>query len=518
MVSLSCFNNYICAMNKKVILIILDGWGIATNKKVSAIDSANTPFVDSLYKNYPHSTLEASGLAVGLPEGQMGNSEVGHMNIGAGRVVFQDLVKINIAAEDGSLAKEQELVAAFDYAKANNKNIHFIGLVSNGGVHSHVNHLKGLISAAKANNCENVFVHAFTDGRDCDPKSGLGFINEVKEHMEQHVGEVASVTGRYFAMDRDKRWERVKLAYDAMVNGSGELVENISDGIEKSYANGVTDEFIKPLIKSNSGVPVGKIEEGDVVMCFNFRTDRGREITEVLTQQDLPEFGMKKMDLYYLTMTNYDDTFNDVKVVFDKDNLKMTLGEVLANNGKNQIRIAETEKYPHVTFFFSGGQESEFNGEKRLLCPSPKVATYDLQPEMSANEIKEKIIPELKTNWPDFTVLNFANPDMVGHTGVFEAAVKACETVDSCAKEVVDVALENGYTSIIIADHGNSDIMVNADGSPNTAHTTNLVPFIVVDKEYRGSLKAGKLGDLAPTILKLMGIQKPAEMTGDELL
>ncbi|MFY0599918.1 MAG: 2,3-bisphosphoglycerate-independent phosphoglycerate mutase [Cyclobacteriaceae bacterium] len=505
-------------MNKKVILIILDGWGIATDKKVSAIDSANTPFVDSLYDKYPHSTLEASGLAVGLPEGQMGNSEVGHMNIGAGRVVYQDLVKINNAAEDGSLAKEKELVAAFDYAKANNKNVHFIGLLSNGGVHSHINHLKGLISAAKSNDCENVFVHAFTDGRDCDPKSGLGFVKDLEAHMAANVGEVASITGRYFAMDRDKRWERVKLAYDAMVNGAGDLTENITDGIEQSYADGVTDEFIKPLIKSSNGSAVGKIEEGDVVMCFNFRTDRGREITEVLTQKDFPDFDMKKLDLYYLTMTNYDDTFNDVKVVFDKDNLQMTLGEVLANNGKKQIRIAETEKYPHVTFFFSGGREKEFEGEKRLLCPSPKVATYDLQPEMSANDIKDKIIPELKANWPDFTVLNFANPDMVGHTGVFEAAVKACETVDGCAKEVVEVALENGYTSIIIADHGNSDIMVNPDGSPNTAHTTNLVPFIVVDNDIKGELKAGKLGDLAPTILKLLGVEKPAEMTGDELL
>ncbi|WP_258102844.1 2,3-bisphosphoglycerate-independent phosphoglycerate mutase [Marinoscillum sp. MHG1-6] len=505
-------------MNKKVILIILDGWGIATDKKVSAIDSAKTPFIDSLYTKYPHSTLEASGLAVGLPEGQMGNSEVGHMNIGAGRVVYQDLVKINNAAADGSLAKEAELVAAFDYAKKNNKKIHFIGLVSNGGVHSHINHLKGLISAAKANDCDQVFVHAFTDGRDCDPKSGLGFIEDLENHMSDNVGQVASVTGRYYAMDRDKRWERVKLAYDAMVNGTGEQLEEVKAGIQKSYEDGVTDEFIKPLIKTSGGAPVAKIEEGDVVMCFNFRTDRGREITEVLTQQDFPDFGMKTMPLYYLTMTNYDDTFKGVKVVFDKDNLQMTLGEVLANNSKKQIRIAETEKYPHVTFFFSGGRETEFEGEKRLLCPSPKVATYDLQPEMSANDIKEKIVPELQANWPDFVCLNFANPDMVGHTGVFEAAVKACETVDTCAKEVVDAALENGYTSIIIADHGNSDIMVNPDGSPNTAHTTNLVPFIVVDNEFNGELKPGKLGDLAPTILKLMGVEKPAEMTGEELL
>ncbi len=505
-------------MNKKVILIILDGWGIATDKNVSAIDKANTPFVDSLYGKYPNSTLEASGLAVGLPEGQMGNSEVGHMNIGAGRVVYQDLVKINNAAADGSLAKEQELVAAFDYAKKNNKNVHFIGLVSDGGVHSHVKHLKGLLSAAKANEVDNVFVHAFTDGRDCDPKSGKGFIKEVEDHMAETTGQIASITGRYYAMDRDKRWERVKLAYDAMVNATGEVeTEDLVAAIQSSYDENVTDEFIKPIIHTKGGEPVAKIEEGDVVMCFNFRTDRGREITQVLTQEDFPDHDMKKLDLYYLTMTNYDDTFKDVKVVFDKDNLKMTLGEVLANNGKKQIRIAETEKYPHVTFFFSGGRETEFEGETRLMCPSPKVATYDLQPEMSANDIKDKIIPELEKEEVDFVCLNFANPDMVGHTGVFEAAVKACETVDGCAKEVVETALAHGYSSIIIADHGNSDIMVNPDGSPNTAHTTNLVPCILVDDEYKGDWKSGKLGDLAPTILKLMGVPKPEEMTGDEL-
>jgi len=499
--------------------MILDGWGIATDKSVSAIDKANTPFVDSLYNNYSHSTLEASGLAVGLPEGQMGNSEVGHMNIGAGRVVYQDLVKINNATEDGSLAKEKELVAAFDYAKEKGKNIHFVGLVSDGGVHSHIKHLKGLLTAAKENNCENVFVHAFTDGRDCDPKSGKGFIGEVEAHAAQTVGKIASITGRYFAMDRDKRWERVKLAYDALVNAKGEVeTENLTEAIQQSYDNGVTDEFIKPIIHTEGGKPVAKIEEGDVVMVFNFRTDRGREITQVLTQEDFPDHDMKKLDLYYLTMTNYDDTFKGVKVVFDKDNLQKTLGEVLADHGKKQIRIAETEKYPHVTFFFSGGRETEFEGEKRLLCPSPKVATYDLQPEMSANDIKDAIIPELEKEEVDFVCLNFANPDMVGHTGVFEAAVKACETVDACAKAVVETALDHGYSSIIIADHGNSDIMVNPDGTPNTAHTTNLVPCILVDKEFNGELKSGKLGDLAPTILKLMGVPKPAEMTGNELL
>lgn len=505
-------------MNRKVILLILDGWGIAKDKKVSAIDHAKTPFINSLYAAYPHATLEASGLAVGLPEGQMGNSEVGHMNIGAGRVVFQDLVKINLATEDGSLAKEKELISAFEYSKKNKKNIHFIGLVSDGGVHSHINHLKGLLTAAHTNGCNQVYVHAFTDGRDCDPKSGLGFISSLQDHMKKTTGKIASITGRYFAMDRDKRWERVKLAYDAMVNGQGTPSADLKASIQKSYAENVTDEFIKPIIHTEGGVPVARIQEGDVVMCFNFRTDRGREITEVLTQQDFPEFGMKKLSLYYLTMTNYDDTFKGVKVVFDKDNLNMTLGEVLEKHGKKQIRIAETEKYPHVTFFFSGGRETEFKGEKRILCPSPKVATYDLQPEMSANDIKNAIIPELKKGEVDFVCLNFANPDMVGHTGVFEAAVKACETVDACAKEVVEAALASGYTSILIADHGNSDIMINPDGSPNTAHTTNLVPFIVVDKELKGSLKSGKLGDLAPTILKLIGIPKPKEMTGLELI
>ncbi len=509
---------YICTMDKKVILIILDGWGIAKNREVSAIDKANTPFVDSLLKNYPNSTLDASGLAVGLPEGQMGNSEVGHMNIGAGRIVYQDLVKINNAVKDGSLAKEPALEEAFDYAKKNEKDIHFIGLLSDGGVHSHILHLKGLIDAAGENGCKNVFVHAFTDGRDCDPKSGLGFIKDLENHMSKSVGKVASVVGRYYAMDRDKRWERVKLAYDVMVNGQGETFEEVSEGIKRSYENDVTDEFIKPIVHVEDGKPVGQIKPGDVVMCFNFRTDRGREITQVLTQADFPDHGMKKLDLYYLTMTNYDDTFKDVKVVFDKDNLTNTLGAVLAEHGKKQIRIAETEKYPHVTFFFSGGQETEFEGETRILCPSPKVATYDLQPEMSAHDIKDKIIPELKKKEASFICLNFANPDMVGHTGVFEAAVKACETVDQCTREVVEAALENGYTSIIIADHGNSDIMINPDGSPNTAHTTNLVPVIVVDKEFKGKVKAGKLGDLAPTILKMIGLPKPDEMTGNVLI
>ncbi|GAA4846281.1 2,3-bisphosphoglycerate-independent phosphoglycerate mutase [Algivirga pacifica] len=506
-------------MNKKVILMILDGWGIALDKTVSAIDKANTPFVDGLYEKYKHSRLEASGLKVGLPEGQMGNSEVGHMNLGAGRIVYQMLVRINNAVEDGSLAETAELKEAFDYAKANDKKVHFIGLVSDGGVHSHVNHLKGLLSAAKeAGLDENVFVHAFTDGRDCDPKSGKKFLQEVVDHMGATTGKLASVVGRYFAMDRDNRWERVKKAYDVMVNAEGTATEDAVAAMQASYENGVTDEFIEPIVCTENGAPVAKIEEGDVVLCFNFRTDRGREITQALTQKDFHEQNMHKLDLYYLTMTKYDDTFKGVKVLFHKENLTKTLGEVLEGAGKRQIRIAETEKYPHVTFFFSGGREKEFEGEKRLLCPSPKVATYDLQPEMSANDIKDAIIPELKAQWPDFVCLNFANPDMVGHTGVFEAAVKACETVDHCAEAVITTAVENDYSVIVIADHGNSDIMVNPDGTPHTAHTTNLVPCILVDKEFDGTIKDGKLGDVAPTILKLMGVEKPEEMTGDALI
>lgn len=500
-------------MDKKVILLILDGWGIATNKKVSAIDAANTPFMDKLMKEYPHSTLEASGLAVGLPEGQMGNSEVGHMNIGAGRVVYQDLVKIGNAVKDGSIAENESLKEAIQYAKENDKPIHLMGLLSDGGVHSHIDHLKGLLTAFDKQDCEKVFVHAFTDGRDTDPKGGAQYLKDLQDHMDQTTGTVATVTGRYFAMDRDKRWERVKLAYDAMVNGVGEKSDDPIQTIKKSYADDVTDEFIKPIICADA-----KIQEGDVVLCFNFRTDRGRQITEALTQQDFPEQGMKKLSLHYVTMTNYDASFKGVSVMYGKENLTQTLGEVLEANGKKQIRIAETEKYPHVTFFFSGGRETEFEREKRLLCPSPKVATYDLQPEMSAADIRDKIIPELKDKWPDFVCLNFANPDMVGHTGVFEAAVKACETVDKCAEAVVNTALENDYLSILIADHGNSDMMINPDGTPNTAHTTSLVPFIVVDKEFKGELKSGKLGDLAPTILKFMGVESPEEMTGNVLI
>ncbi len=506
-------------MDKKVILLILDGWGIAADPKVSAVDQADTPFVDSLYLKYPHSKLIASGLAVGLPDGQMGNSEVGHMNIGAGKIVYQDLVKVNKAVDEHTLDHEPVLVQALQYAKQNGKKVHFMGLVSDGGVHSHISHLKALCSIAHQHGLTEVFVHAFTDGRDTDPKGGLDYLADVQQHLDTTTGKIASVTGRYYAMDRDKRWGRVKQAYYALTRGVGTNVQDALEGVRKSYAIGVTDEFIRPIIVTDKDEkPIGLIEENDVVLCFNFRTDRGREITEVLTQADMPEFQMQKLNLYYVTMTNYDDTFKDVKVIFDKDNLNNTLGEVLANAGKKQIRIAETEKYPHVTFFFSGGREAPFEGESRLLCPSPKVATYDLQPEMSAFCISDKIIPELHKREADFICLNFANADMVGHTGVFSAAVKACETVDKCAEAVVTAALQNGYTAILIADHGNSDCMVNPDGSPNTAHTTNPVPCILVDNDYHGGLKDGKLGDLAPTILALMGIARPPEMTGDVLL
>lgn len=499
--------------------MILDGWGIAENPDVSAIDKAHTPFIDNLFRKYPNSKLEASGLAVGLPESQMGNSEVGHMNIGAGRIVYQDLVKINKAVAEGDLIRDPILKNAFVEANKRNSKVHFIGLVSDGGVHSHINHLKGLCEAAAANGVRNSYIHAFTDGRDTDPKSGLGYLQEVQNHCGQYGGKIATVVGRYYAMDRDKRWERVKLAYGALVNGEGEKSMDILSSIRKSYENGVTDEFIRPIIQVNElGSPVGNIQEGDLVICFNFRTDRGREITEVLTQRDFEDYQMKKLDLHYITLTRYDDTFQNVEVIFEKDNLKNTLGEILSQHERKQIRIAETEKYPHVTFFFSGGRELVYEGETRILCSSPKVATYDLQPEMSAFEIAKKINVELQKKEPDFICLNFANADMVGHTGVFEAAVKACEAVDKCTESVITTALENGYTVLVIADHGNSDCMINSDGSPNTAHTTSLVPCILVDGQDRMEIQDGKLGDLAPTILTLMGIPIPKEMTGQVLL
>ncbi|PIE50694.1 MAG: phosphoglycerate mutase (2,3-diphosphoglycerate-independent) [Flavobacteriales bacterium] len=508
-------------MSKKAILAILDGWGKATNPDVSAIDKAKTPFIDSCYQKYPNTTLEASGMAVGLPEGQMGNSEVGHMNLGAGRVVYQNLVKINLAVENNSLGQEKEIVNAFNYAKENRKNVHFIGLCSNGGVHSHINHLKGLLTVADNEGLQdNVFVHAFTDGRDCDPKSGKAFIADLLEHMTKTTGKLASVVGRYYAMDRDKRWERVRLAYDVMVNQVGEKTTDIVEAIQASYDNGVTDEFLKPLVCTDENhQPIAKIEEGDVVFCFNFRTDRGREITQVLCQEDFPDFEMKKLDLYYVTMTNYDDSFKGVKVVFDENILTETMGEVLERAGRKQIRVAETEKYPHVTFFFSGGREKEFKGEKRILCPSPKeVATYDLKPEMSAYDITEKILPEIENETADFICLNFANTDMVGHTGVFEAAMKAAEVVDTCIEKIANLAYEKGYAVFILADHGNSDVMINPDGTPNTQHSTNLVPLIVMDKDKDWKLKAGKLGDVAPSILKVMGVDIPKEMTGNVIV
>jgi 2,3-bisphosphoglycerate-independent phosphoglycerate mutase len=499
--------------------MILDGWGIANNPKVSAIAAAKTPYINSLYAKYPNSKLEASGLAVGLPAGQMGNSEVGHMNIGAGRVVYQDLVRVNKAIDEKELDQNPVLLQAFDYAKLNQKAFHLIGLVSDGGVHSHLSHLKGIVAIAKNNGVKDLFVHAFMDGRDTDPKGGAGYLIDLQNHLSKTTGKIASVIGRYYAMDRDKRWERVKLAYDLLVKGVGEKTNDPIKAVTASYQASITDEFIKPIVVVNEKqTPIGTIKEGDVVLCFNFRTDRGREITEVLTQKDFPEHGMKAMNLHYITLTNYDSTFKNVKVIFDKDNLDNTLGEVIAKAVKKQIRIAETEKYPHVTFFFSGGREAVFNGESRLMCPSPKVATYDLQPEMSAKDLRDKIIPELEKKEADFIILNFANPDMVGHTGVFAAAVKAVETVDACNQAVTEAARKNGYSVIIIADHGNAEVMVNEDGTPNTAHTTNLVPCILVDDNYKGKLKDGKLGDLAPTILTLMGIPIPPEMTGKVLI
>ena len=505
-------------MNKKVVLIIMDGWGIGDGSKVDAIANARTPFINSLYRQYPHSRLNTSGENVGLPEGQMGNSEVGHLNIGAGRVVYQDLVKINKAIKDNSIESNSTLNQAFNYAKDNHRDVHFMGLVSEGGVHSSMKHLYKLCEMAKERGLSNVFIHAFTDGRDTDPKSALTYLKDLETHLINSTGTIASVIGRYYAMDRDKRWERIKLAYHLLVNGEGKKVTNILQEVEVSYKDGITDEFIKPIIKTDSsGKPLALINEGDVVICFNFRTDRCREITQVLTQEDKMEWGMKAFSLYFVTMCNYDSTFKNVHVVFDKDNLTMTLGEVISLNGKKQIRIAETEKYPHVTFFFSGGREEPFIGEKRILVPSPKVPTYDLKPEMSAIEITEAMMVELSRKEVDFVCLNFANPDMVGHTGVYEAIIKAVETTDLCVKKVVETGVENGYSFIIIADHGNADFVINPDGSPNTAHTTNPVPCILIDKDFK-KINNGKLADLAPTILKMMGIKVPVEMTGNILV
>lgn len=513
---------YLCKklkmMNKKVILMILDGWGKSPDPKVSAIDNANVPFINSLYQNYPSAQLRTDGLNVGLPEGQMGNSEVGHMNLGAGRIVYQDLAKINLAVAHQTLAKEQVLVDAFTYAKENNKKVHFLGLVSDGGVHSHTSHLRGLIDASQEYGLDQVYIHAFTDGRDVDPKSGAKYIQDLEEHIKDTPVKIASIIGRYYAMDRDKRWERVKLAYDLVVNAIGTPSKNAVASILDSYSHHVTDEFIEPIVMvDEQEKPLATIVEGDVVIFFNFRTDRGRELTEALSQQDFHEQNMHKLNLYYVTLTNYDETYQNVKVVYNKDNITETLGEILEKAGKKQIRIAETEKYPHVTFFFSGGRETPFEGESRILRNSPKVATYDLQPEMSAFELTAALVPELNKKEVDFVCLNFANGDMVGHTGIMSAAILACEAVDACVKQVIEAALANDYTTIVIADHGNCETMINPDGSPNTAHTTNPVPIILVDKELK-NIQNGVLGDIAPTILELMGVQQPNAMTCHSLL
>jgi 2,3-bisphosphoglycerate-independent phosphoglycerate mutase len=502
---------------KKVALLILDGWGHGDHSKSDGIFNAETPFVDSLEKNYPNAELLTSGLHVGLPDGQMGNSEVGHLNIGAGRIVYQELTRINKAIVDGEFQTNAVLNEAYDYAKKTGKKIHLIGLVSTGGVHSSQEHIYALCDLAKQKGIENIFIHAFTDGRDCNPTTGRGHINELEKHLKKSAGKIATVVGRYYAMDRDKRWERIALAYDLLVNGKGEPVAAAIDAIEKSYAENITDEFIKPFVITENGNPIAKIESGDVVISFNFRTDRCREITMALTQQDFPEFNMKKMDLHYVTMTNYDDTFKNVRLVFDKDNLENTLGEIVARNKLTQVRIAETEKYPHVSFFFSGGREKEFEGERRIMIQSPKVATYDLKPDMSALEITDAICFDMEKNGPDFICLNFANTDMVGHTGVYSAILKAAEAVDACAKKVVEKGLQHGYSFVIIADHGNSDYAINPDGSPNTAHSMNPVPIIVIDSNVK-KVESGILADVAPTILHLMGLERPKEMTGKILV
>ena len=498
--------------------MILDGWGKSPDPKVSAIDNANTQFIDALYTKYGHAMLRTDGLHVGLPEGQMGNSEVGHINLGAGRIVYQDLAKINLAVSNDTLRKERVLKEALSYAKKNRKAVHLLGLVSDGGVHSHINHLYGLLDVIEEQAIESAFIHAFTDGRDVDPKSGYGFISKLESRLENAKVKLATITGRYYAMDRDNRWERVKLAYDALINSQGVMSSNATETIESNYKEGVTDEFLKPIIMVNKKqVPVAKIEEGDVVIFFNFRTYRGRELTEVLSQNDNHEFNMHKLNLHYVTMTNYDDNFKNIKVIFNKENLSNTLGEVLESHGKTQLRIAETEKYPHVTFFFSGGRETPFNGEERILRNSPKVATYDLKPEMSAFELKDALVDELKKETLDFVCLNFANGDMVGHTGMMDAAIEACEAVDTCVEAVITTALEHDYTTLLIADHGNCETMINPDGSPNTAHTTNPVPIILIDNELT-SIKDGVLGDIAPTILKLIGVEKPKVMTQSSLI
>ncbi|NHB68423.1 2,3-bisphosphoglycerate-independent phosphoglycerate mutase [Perlabentimonas gracilis] len=503
--------------NNKVLLMILDGWGIGKGDKTDVIASTHPENMTRLQETYPNAQLQTSGENVGLPEGQMGNSEVGHLNIGAGRVVYQDLVRINKEIKEGLIDKNPVLTEALAYAKEKNVAVHFLGLVSDGGVHSMDTHLYKLCDMTKDQGLSKVFIHALTDGRDTDPQSGLGFVRNLEKHLANSNGTIASMVGRYYTMDRDKRWERVKVGYDLLTKGEGKPVQSITKAMEESYAEGVTDEFIKPIVKvDDAGKPVGTINEGDVVICFNFRTDRLREITMALTQIDMPEHGMQTIPLHYVTMTNYDDTFKNVKVAYDKDNLVNTIGEVVSNAGLKQLRIAETEKYAHVTFFFSGGREEQFPGENRILIPSPKVATYDLQPEMSAFEVKDAIVKDLNENQPDFVCLNFANGDMVGHTGIYSAIEKAVKAVDQCVGEVVETAKANGYTVMIIADHGNADNAVNLDGSPNTAHSLNPVPLILVTDKYK-KVSNGILADVAPTILSIMGLPIPAEMTGQVL-
>jgi len=501
--------------NKKIILLIMDGWGLGKSYSSDAIQHAKVPFVSSLYNKYPNTTLITCGEAVGLPEGQMGNSEVGHLNLGAGRIVYQELQRINVAIKDGSFVKNETLLTSIDYAKKNNRTLHLIGLVSDGGVHSHINHLKAITSLCKEQGLSKVCIHAFTDGRDTDPKSGIGYIKELQQHLDKTVGAIATITGRYYAMDRDKRWERIKVAYNALVNSVGNMSNNLEESIINSYENCTTDEFIMPII--NSKIDNTRISPEDAVICFNFRTDRCREITEVLTQQDKEEAGMKKLQLHYTTMTEYDHAFNNINVVFETDDLVNTIGEVIAKNGRTQLRIAETEKYPHVSFFFSGGRETPFEGEKRIMIPSPKVATYDLQPEMSAQEVTKAVIAEINSSKPDFICLNYANPDMVGHTGVWDAIIRAVETVDTCVNEVVSTALQQDYTIFLTADHGNADYAINEDGTPNTAHTLNLVPLFIIDNQWRGNIKSGKLADVAPSILNMMHIEIPSDMTGEIL-
>jgi 2,3-bisphosphoglycerate-independent phosphoglycerate mutase len=504
-------------MKSKVLLMILDGWGIGNGSKSDVIATVNPPYMKKLKATYPNSHLLACGEDVGLPEGQMGNSEVGHLNIGAGRVVYQDLVRINKEIKDGDFFKNHVLTEAFTYAKKNGKAVHFLGLVSDGGVHSLHTHLYALCDMTKTFGLNKVFIHALTDGRDTDPQSGLGFVKNLEKHLESSNGTIASLVGRYYTMDRDKRWERVKIGYDLLVKGKGKPVTSITKAIEESYAEGVTDEFIMPLVKVDAtGNPVGKVSEGDVMVCFNFRTDRLREISIVLSQKDMPEHGMTTIPLHYVTMARYDDTFKNVNIVYEKDNLINTIGEAVSNANLKQLRIAETEKYAHVTFFFSGGRENVFTNEERIMISSPKVATYDLKPEMSAFEVRDAIVEQLKANKFDFICLNFANGDMVGHTGIYEAIERAIMAVDSCVESVVETAKANGYTVVIIADHGNADFAVNADGSPNTAHSLNPVPFILVSDNYTKT-ENGILADVAPTILSIMELPIPAEMTGKVL-